>query len=236
MDESVVVLWGDMAAGKTSLLATGLLGPGAYARLDSVVKWDACIEDVQGQLHLQYRILANGQLAPGTMTPLSVPVVLRSGRRVVFRDLMGERTREPEKHEMGKELARAAAALFVLTWDESAERRRQFEAVQTALPILGARPRALAFTKCERGLPHGHPAWDVGRGPRDGWWDRAADWTENERHLLGQVGPIWPTSAYGFHRGRPACVLDEFGETIPLAVSPVNTTEVIEWVLRQLDR
>jgi hypothetical protein len=235
MDERMLLLWGDMSTGKTSLLATGLLGPGAAARLP-MIDWQVSLPVVQAALLDTYHRLANNLQTIPTVAgiPPGVRVTLRgSGRTVVFQDVMGERVRRPEPATTGELLQRADAVLFVLAWG-AAERRQQFDAIRTALPALGARPRALAFTMCEQVLDQGHPAWREGAAQTD-WWTELDDWDANETETLRALGAVWPTSSYGFGPdGRPACVLDEFGETIPYDISPVNGTALLGWLLGRL--
>lgn len=242
MAEKLLLIWGAIGSGKTSLLASSLLGPRARAQLESLVDWPASAHEIHRALMEQHRRLVNGLPTLATQTtdvPLAVQLRLQSGQVVRLQDVAGEWTWNPEKPESHRLLTAADAVLFVGEWD-SRENRRQFEVFRSALQTLNNRPHGLAFTKCEMGLEDGHPDWEeaqrlaTGQAPSN-WWRQAGDWTEDEKHTLERIGPVWPTSAYGFHDGRPACLLDEFGESIPYAVSPRNTTEVLEWFLRLLD-
>ena len=212
--------------------------------MHGLIDWPASSQDVHRGLQEQYRRLFNGLPTVNTTAhPAPIRLRCRSGNSVLLQDVRGEdvrggRERAAEQEAMYPLLTGADGVLFVASW-EVRESRRQFEAIRFALRTLEGRPCGVAFTKCEMGLPDGHPDWDeaerlaVGKAP-SGWWHRSATWTPDEVHTLEQVGQVWPTSAYGFHKGRPACLLDEFGEAVPYSISPRNTTEVLEWFLRKL--
>jgi hypothetical protein len=240
VDEKLLLLWGDVGSGKSCLLATGLLGPRSRDRLEGLIDWSASSQEIHRGLQEHYRRLFNG--LPTVTTdgqPQPIRLRLRSGKGVLLQDIRGEWTRAPEEETTHRLLSKADAVLFVAAW-RARESRRQFEAIRAALRALDRRPCGVAFTKCEEGLAYGHPDWAEAERlaagqPPSGWWRRAAVWAPDEAHTLERVGQVWPTSAYGFHQGRPACLLDEFGEMIPYSISPLNTTEVLEWFLRQLD-
>ncbi|HEY1192322.1 MAG TPA: hypothetical protein VGE74_32155 [Gemmata sp.] len=229
MNARTVLLWGDVGAGKTSLLATALLGPGAHARLP-MIDWPASLPAIQDALLPAWERLTNGLLTvPTTALPQPVVVRLTDGTEVSFQDIMGERARRPDG-TVRELLGRTSAVLFVMGWGATG-RRRQFEAIRTALPALGSRPRALAFTRCEQALRNGHPAWAPG-GETSGWWADHPGWEPEEADTLRQIGTVWPTSAYGFDgNGNPACVLDEFGELVPYNIRPANGTALLGWLL-----
>jgi hypothetical protein len=233
MEDRVLLFWGDIGAGKTSLLATGLLGRVAYTRLD-VVDWGLSLPSVQDGLMAQYRRLTTNLVTiPTTGIPPGVRVRLRgTDRAVLFQDMMGEHARHAERPEPRQLLEGAHAVLFVLAWS-AGEWGRQFDAIAAALPAVGDRPSALAFTMCERVLEREHPAWLPG-GEQTEWWADLADWNGHEE-TLRKFGAVWPTSSYGFSpAGDPACVLDEFGEMIPYNIDPMNCTRLLGWFLGRL--
>ncbi len=243
-DDRTVLMWGGMGAGKTSLLTTGLLGAQSQGpdRLGKHVH-SSCWRDIRLQLHEHYERLYRGKvMSPTPGTPPPVPVRLNSGKRILFQDVVGEHVGLPAER-IHEALSHASAILFVLTW-KSPVRTTQFEGMRAALGDLRGRPCGVAFTKCERGLPEDHPDWAEGARilngqASSGWWKTAAKWHRDEEYTLNlaaDAGPIWPTSAYGFHEGRPACVLDEFGSEIPYSISPINVMEVVEWYLKALDK
>ncbi len=242
MDEKLLLVWGAIGSGKTTLLVSSLMGPRAGEQLGALVDWPASAHEIHTAFMESWRRLVNGlptQPTQPNTAPSAVRLRMKSGRVVCLQDVAGEWTLTPEKTESHQLFIAADAVLFVGEW-ASRENRRQFEAYRTALQKLGDRPHGLAFTKCETGLEDGHPDWAEARNLAasnvpSGWWRRTGVWTEDERHTLERIGPVWPTSAYGFHNGRPACLLDEFGELVPYAISPRNTSEVLEWFLRRLD-
>jgi hypothetical protein len=233
MDERTLLLWGDVGTGKTSLLATALLGPHADQRLP-MIDWPASHAVVHDALSPAYERLMNClPPVPTSSLPPGIVVHLMGGRGAVrLQDLMGEHARRPNQ-PVRELLGRAAGVLFVMAWGGHG-RRRQFEAIRNALPVLGDRPRALAFTRCEQVLRDGHPAWEPG-GERTDWWAPEDTWAPDEVDTLHRIGTVWPTSAFGFDGdGNPACVIDEFGDITPYDIRPVNGTALLGWLLERI--
>lgn len=242
MSDRTLLVWGDVGAGKSSLLAAALLGPRAD-KLLPMVDWRASLPAVQVGLQEHWRRLTgNLPTAPTSGIPPGVRVQFHGGGGVVFQDMMGEDARRPEGADTQRLLDAADGVLFIQGWTGTGLR---WGVLQGAAPALAdpdparRRPAVLAFTKCEQGLDPGHPAWrnweTPGRAGRP-WWEDVFR-APRDAEFLARMDAVCPTSVYGFRAEygafNPACLLDEFGEVIPYDIHPVNATEAIAWFLRR---
>ena len=88
----------------------------------------------------------------------------------------------------------------------------------------------LAITKAEPRAERRRPALAGSAG-----WREHAFWRDHADLLEAFGDRVWPTSAFGFDLdGRPACVLDEFGEVMPCNVRPRNVEVPFRWFLKEL--
>lgn len=238
-----LLLWGNRAVGKTSVLAAGLLhDPTRFGPPFPAIDWPASAQSLKESVEAEYaRLRSNVLVVPTTdRQGIRTELTFRGGRRLVVQDVRGGLTQEPPGEEASGFLAAASAVLFVLEW-ASPDQSRQLLAVEQALfRAAPGRPAGLAFTKCERDLDPGDPAWDVepatGAPADPRWWAGRQAVTRDAARVLDRLaGPVWPTSVYGYNQDdRPACLLDEFGELIPFGIQPRNVADVLGWFFTQM--
>ncbi len=228
-----LLLWADTQVGKTAYLTTALCRslPGQRPRQIDPGRSAAALART---LMPNWRRLRHGLSVPPTSEE-TIDLELESlgGTRICVRDIKGQLTREVHQPAVAERLDQAQAVLFLVEWG-SRSLNQQLLAIESALDFCGGKPIALAFTKCELGLPEDHEAWSPLR--QDGWWRREASWSENAAVLERFGGAAWPTSAYGYdpRTGLPAAILGEFGQLIPFRVNPKGVVAPIEWIFERL--
>jgi hypothetical protein len=227
-----LLLWGESASGKSTLLVAGLnaippdvvpidwRGPGANDRAWVLSEW---------------RRVAKGY--PITQTSdegsqLDLPLLDGRGRLLV-KDIAGTNA---TKTDLALKLipeAEPVAVVFVCRWPALTDDQTQNDvgAIRVTLPVCARAKIGLALTKCDRGLEADDPHW---RAP-PGWWAEHDCWRPYNEVLRRFGGAVWPTTAYGHdEEGRPACVLDEFGELMPYNIHPRNTEVPFRWAFQEL--
>jgi hypothetical protein len=234
MVEGQLLLWGAKGVGKTTLLAAGLPGHRRSGLLPEVL-WDAPSDDdptrpdeQRVSVLLHWDALHRNQVLPATaeVTDLILPLV--NGNRLIVRDIRGGDVRNPQNEPLLR--APNTGVLFIVEWPE-AHIGEHLNAVRLALELCPAQTLGLALTKCERGLDADDPHW---LGPL-GWWREHPGWRAHEDVLKRFGDRVWPTSAYGFDGdGRPACLLDEFGQVVPYNIRPRNAVVPFRWFFKEL--
>ena len=230
----MLLLWGCTGVGKTSLVTAGLFSE--RSRLNHV-DW-AMSDQIDARLASGWRGLnGNAPMAATTGEPLP-PLDLRfvGGTSVRICDIKGEIAHQYEKPVSRDFLKKADAVLFVVEWN-GRQQHEEFRVIHDIREAVRDRPVGLAFTKCERSIRHNSPIWSYCpyKPTQGGWWKRHPDFEPREQQMLEGLAAVWPTSVYGFHAdGRPACLLDEFGGTIPYKIKPINATNIFLWYFREL--
>ncbi len=227
MTEGTLLLWGDVAVGKTTLLTTGLL---AHRDRLPEIDWAAEPLEEKKRLFHSWQALRENRRLPGTLRVNTLELALGNGNRLSVRDVQGMMVRQPFDEPTFRQPTRQRGVLFVCEW-QGAEIASHLTAVEAALNFCRDVHVGLALTKCERGLEADDPHWAA---PLE-WWAEHECW-KPYGHILSQFKErVWPTSAYGFDdEGRPACLLGEFGQVLPYRIRPRNVEAPFRWYFTEM--
>jgi hypothetical protein len=222
-----LLLWGEQAVGKTTLMVTGLL---AYPDRLPPINWMAEPREEKEKLHRWWRELSLNQNLVGTMKHQTLTLELTNGNRLLIRDIQGLLSRKPLEEESFRRAGQGQGVLFVCEW-AGPSIANHLAAVEAALTLCRGIPFGLALTKSEKGLSGDDPHWHAPAG----WWRQHACWRPYTRILEAFGDRVWPTSAFGFDEdGRSCCLLDEFGLLMPYQIRPRNVEAPFRWFLQEL--
>src|SRR5262249_50713464 len=174
--------------------------------------------------------LRRNQRLEANVRESTVELPLAGGHRLTVRDIRGGNARRPFGEEAFVGPGDGQGVLFVLEW-AGADMAAHVEVIESALRLCDRHLRGLAVTKCERGLDADDPHWLA----PEGWW-REHPCFEPAASVMGHFGDrVWPTSAFGHDAdGRPACLLNEFGQVMPSQINPRNVEVPFRWFFQEL--
>lgn len=231
-----ILVWGPRGSGKTSFI-TGV----AYAGLArQFLAYDEELSTAGARM-LDENIdrLLHGLPKPIVPTASQGPVrfKLASGRRVVFTDVRGEMAELDRRQGPLAEAAEARRELFrdadgvLFVFDPTARGPEQsFSLLTGAMASPDLRRAYMSVTKCEQLLAPDDRPWSA----YCGWWrDVPAIRALAQGHeaIWEQLGErVWPISLYGYApgSGKPAALLNEFGDLCPWQIQPKNVLELVE--------
>jgi hypothetical protein len=231
-----LILWGETEVGKSTLLVSGL---NADAGRLPPIQWrpqeggDRRADGMRAWVGQQWRRLKLGrQIAQTTEEGnlLELPLGERGENVLRIVDIQGLKSRDAANAIRLIPRDEKAGVLFVCGW-ASRGTAEYLAAIDGALLYCAGLPTGLALTKCDRALQADDPHWLA----PPGWWAEHDAWRPHAP-LLERFGDrVWPTSAYGFsEEGRPACLLNEFGELIPYRIAPLNVAAPFVYCIREL--
>jgi hypothetical protein len=226
MQEGQLLLWGEVAVGKTTLLATGLL---AYPDRLPDIDWAAEPLEEKEKVLRHWRLLRINQHIEQTTRVTTLELALKNGNKLIVNDIQGRLSRDPLQEESFRR-GQQQGFLFVCEW-EGADLPKHMAVVEQGLALCQQRKFGIAITKSDRGLLFDDPHWHAPIG----WWREHACWKPHARVLERFGERVWPTSAYGFDDdGRCACLLGEFGQVLPYGIRPVNVEAPFRWFFQEL--
>lgn len=226
MNARTLLLWGDTEVGKTTLLASWLIGclgdnawfSAADSRMDP--GYQALLRD--------WERVRRGMPTMSTMVPYKISLTTRAKERLVIQDIRGG---DSVRADAELPIDRADAVLFVVDVDPHRV-DEAFFAIEVAMAngLADVADCGVVFTKADQFLTDGNPAWDAASG----WWRTVLPrLPRRHQEQLAFFGDrVWPVSAFGFRDGEPAVVWSEFGQFLPLDVTPRNVSRPFVHVLR----
>ena len=230
-----LLLWGDSAVGKTTLLASYLFGCEDHTLwINQNATSQVCPDDKEG-----YKLLANnwrktccGVATPATgQSKVDIRIITSNKAEVHFIDVQGELTRENNSVLLNGGLKPDGILCLI---DRDRQRLRgSLDSLEVARHhgLSQGIETGVVITKADQFLEEDDPAWDAALG----WWEDALRDDDSElRSLLARYGErVWPVSAYGFcEDGMPAVIWSEFGQILPYRVAPHQVHRPFEHMLR----
>lgn len=229
-----LLFWGERGVGKTTLLTAGMQELLAAERRSPAetlgIEWKRVPADQRQLMDSYMRQLSSTGKLPGTAEAQDLDLGLAGDRVLRVRDIKGEISRRAMN--LDEQLTRGGkcGVLFVCAWEEGAL-ADHMRVIRNALRECQGLSLGVAITKAENGLDADDPHW---LAPPD-WWRDHACFRAHADVLVTMGERVWPTTAFGYDgEGRPACLLGEFGQLLPLQRSPRNVDAPFRWFVREL--
>ncbi|MCC9608093.1 hypothetical protein LOC68_01725 [Blastopirellula sp. JC732] len=235
-----IVVWGNTNVGKTTLLATALYHESTKSSLNKYIDFRESMTRERGYPSVfshHWGTISKSRPTQSTSGFVDCELVLENGQGVVtLIDGYGGRMLEDNTPHVRNRIIEARGVLFIVPWTREMEQDfDDFAAISKYWHSLDHSTQrvGIVFTKCEQYLDVKDPAWNFAPG----WWrDRPLPMARELPMILESAGPaVWPTSVFGFDEiGQPNCILDEFGQLVPLHIKPRNVSQPLEWMLEGL--
>jgi hypothetical protein len=230
-DMPMILVWGDTATGKSSLVAAALFAP--ESQLLSLERSQTGSSANAAGMSRLWQGLREGRPAPPTaINEVNITLVRDRGPPVLLKDVKGGLVDTVADQSTEKIVQSADVVLFIMDF-RSREAIHQLRAIDAAWDICAATPKGLVFTKCELHLDQDHEAWERKRN----WWQEFQELRALGSHIERFGDAVFPTSVYGYNPVSkfPAFTLGEFGELRPLKITPRGVVTPFAWALSQID-
>lgn len=231
MDAKTILMWGDSATGKSSLITAALFDPQSRFPAIDMEQTGAAANAVR--LNEHWRDLREGRPgAPTAEDKIDIAIHRRDGVAVLLRDVRGGLVDQAADAATLRTVRSAAVLLFVMDF-QARDAVRQLRAIDGIWNICSNVAKGLVFTKCELHLDYDHQAWN---GELD-WWQEFPELRIFGSHIERFGDAVFPTSVYGYHPRSmlPALTLGEFGEIRPFNIAPRGVVRPFAWALEQID-
>lgn len=227
---ATILMWGDMATGKSSLIAAALFDE--PDRLPDIDLMRTGREANAVRLNEHWSDLRRGRLRAGTIVDyVDIRIFRHSGPPIRLRDVRGGLIDHAGDPKIVSDMLQPATVILFVMDFRATDPIRQLRAIDDVWFLCKDVAKGLVFTKCELNLDYDHPAW---KG-RPNWWHEFQELRELSRYIERFGDAVFPTSVYGYHRGSkaPALTLGEFGEVRPLGISPRGVLAPFAWAMEQ---
>ena len=230
MERPVILMWGDTATGKSSLVAAALFDPGSQLPSLQVGPTSRAASAV-GFSRIWLRLRDGKPALPTAADEVNVALVFNHGDAVHLKDVRGGLV-DFEATDTAKQIVGSAKVILYVMEFQSRDPGSQLKAIDATWNLCVDIPKGLIFTKCELHLGQDHEAWEARRG----WWTSFQELRAYDRYIERFGDAVFPTSVYGYHpeSGFPAFTIGEFGELRPLGIRPCGVVKPFEWALSQI--
>jgi hypothetical protein len=226
---ATILMWGDSATGKSSLIAAALFDdPHQLEGIDLARTGE---EAAAARLNEHWRDLREGRLRAGTVQErVDIRLHRTHGAPILLRDVRGDLIDQSADVNIVRGILQPAnVVLFVMDF-QAADPTRQLRAIDV-WTICDKAAKGLIFTKCELNLDYDHRAWKGGSN----WWREFPELRMRSRFIERFGDAVFPTSVFGYHHGSkfPALTLGEFGEVRPFGISPRGVIAPFAWAIER---
>ncbi|NVB39837.1 hypothetical protein G6O69_18485 [Pseudenhygromyxa sp. WMMC2535] len=227
MTRPLITMWGSSQVGKTTYM-TMALSHRSVSRLFDRERSERALATLLGS---RRRLMSQQGMNPTSVSPAPLQLTLAAGQEVALSDVRGGDTQLLGQDRVADRLKQADVILFFVSW-RSSNLGHEFLAVRDGLDATPTKRWGLVFTKCETAFDLRDDDWECS----EGWW-RERELLRPHASIIELFGDaVWPISSFGYDRetGRPAVMLDEFGNELPWNIRPKNVEVPLLWALKQV--